>query len=385
MGASRSRSLTWWLLLACCAGASSWRVGQAVAAPDGPGPATATPPAPTLLDEPERAPAMLGQPARAAALVASPELAPASTLPSARAEDGSSSGDEAAARVWIAPGWFTFGASDEDLEQARRLCVSERIPLALRLRGCAGDEFLQDELPARRVYLSTYALDRYEVSRAGHERCVAAGACDPAAHETEHPGLSAPSHPAMGLSWRAAASLCAFRGGRLPSEAEWERGARGDSTRRFPWGHLYNAGLANHGMPSLSFDPSAGVVAGEDGFAYLAPVHAFASARSPHGLVQMAGNVWEWTADSFVGVRAQPLSVDPEVALDNGLRTVRGGSFRTPAFALRVTHREGRAEGRGFDDVGVRCAYDPATQSPAGELAPARSRARSGSPGPEPS
>jgi formylglycine-generating enzyme required for sulfatase activity len=73
----------------------------------------------------------------------------------------------------------------------------------------------------------------------------------------------------------------------------------------------------------------------------------------------MAGNVWEWVADSFAGVRAQPLGVNPSVQLDNGVRAVRGGSFRAPAIALRVTHREARAEGRGFVDVGVRCAYDP--------------------------
>jgi len=270
-------------------------------------------------------------------------------------------------RVSIAAGWFTFGASEEDMEQARRLCVNERIPLALRLRGCSSDELLEDELPARRVYLASYALDRHEASRAELAACVDAGACDPPSIVSEHPGLSAPSHPAVGLSWLAARALCTFRGGRLPSEAEWERGARGDSGHRFPWGNFYNPALANHGVPSLSFDPRAGAVSAEDGYPYLAPVTAYAQAKSPHGLLQMAGNVWEWTADSFVGVRAQPLSVGPEVQLDNGLRTVRGGSFRTPALALRVTHREGRAEGRGFVDVGVRCAYVEAGGSPARE------------------
>ena len=275
-------------------------------------------------------------------------------------------------RVYIAEGWFTFGASEEDLEQARRLCVNERIPFALRLRGCSSDELLEDELPARRVYLASYALDRREVSRAELTTCVEAGACDPPSVVTQHPGLSAPTHPAAGLSWLAARALCAFRGGRLPSEAEWERGARGDSSRRFPWGSFYNPALANHGVPSLSFDPSAGAASGDDGYPYLAPVSAYEQAKSPHGLLQMAGNVWEWTADSFVGVRAQPLSVRPEVQQDNGLRTVRGGSFRTPALALRVTHREGRAEGRGFVDVGVRCAYDGRASSSAGSAASAQ-------------
>jgi sulfatase modifying factor 1 len=260
--------------------------------------------------------------------------------------------------VLIAAGWFTFGASEEDLEFARRLCVSERIPLSLRLRGCAGEELFADELPARRVYLEAFRIDRYEVSQAELTRCIDAGACDAPSYQTELAGLTHPSQPAIGLSWTAARELCGFRGGRLPSEAEWERAARGDSARHFPWGTFYNQALANHGAPSLAYDPGVGAPSGDDGYEYLAPVLAFAEALSPHGLVQTAGNVWEWTLDSFSGVRAQPLSVAPSVQLDNGQRVVRGGSFRSPALALRVTHREGRAEARGFVDVGVRCAYD---------------------------
>lgn len=266
--------------------------------------------------------------------------------------------DASAAIVWIAAGWFTFGASEPDLEAARRLCVRERVPRALRLGGCASEALLASELPRRRVFLPTYGVDRYEVSRAEHARCVIAGACDPARRDGEHPGLVGESHPVTGLSWGAALALCRFRGGRLPTEAEWERAARGDSARRFPWGTLYNEGLANHGVPSAP-DPLVGEPSeAEDGYAWLAPIDAYTASQSPHGIVQMAGNVWEWTADSFAGARVDPLSVSPSTQRDNGLRTVRGGSFRSPALALRVTHREGRPEHRGFVDVGVRCAYD---------------------------
>jgi formylglycine-generating enzyme len=259
---------------------------------------------------------------------------------------------------WIAAGWFTFGSTEEDLEQARRLCVSERIPLGLRLRGCASEELFAAELPARRVYLSSYRIDRYEVTQEALLRCVDAGACDPSSYATQEPGLTHPSQPAIGLSFGLASALCRFRGGRLPTETEWERAARGDSGRRFPWGFFWNPGLANHGAPSLSFDPSAGAPSSDDGYGLLAPSVAFGSAASPHGVVQMAGNVWEWTLDSFSPVRAQPLSVDPQIQLDNGQRVVRGGSFRSPAIALRVTHREGRSETRGYVDVGARCVYD---------------------------
>ncbi|HEX5659027.1 MAG TPA: SUMF1/EgtB/PvdO family nonheme iron enzyme [Polyangiales bacterium] len=259
--------------------------------------------------------------------------------------------------VWIASGWFTYGADEDDLEHARRLCVRERARAGLRLHPCASDAAFADELPARRVFLSDFGIDRREVSQAEHSRCTQAGECDPPAFVSEHPGLAAPELPAIGLTHAQAEALCRFRGGRLPTEAEWEGAVRGDSARRFPWGSFYNPGLANHGAPASAVDIQVGDGAEEDGFAHLAPIWAFATARGPHGLVQAAGNAWEWTADSFAGVRAQPPGVDPVVALDNGERVVRGGSFRSPALALRVTHREARAERQAYPDVGVRCAY----------------------------
>ncbi|MET0284413.1 MAG: SUMF1/EgtB/PvdO family nonheme iron enzyme [Polyangiales bacterium] len=259
--------------------------------------------------------------------------------------------------VWIASGWFTFGADEDDLEEARRLCVRERARVGLRLHPCASEAAFADELPARRVFLSSFGIDRREVSQAEHARCVQAGDCDPPSFVTEHPGLHGDALPAIGLSHAQAEALCRFRGGRLPTEAEWEGAVRGDSGRRFPWGAFFNPALANHGQPSSVVEILAGEVSDRDGHAYLAPVWAFAAAHGPHGLVQAAGNAWEWTADSFAGVRPQPPAVDPLLALDNGERVVRGGSFRSPALALRVTHREARAERQGYPDVGVRCAY----------------------------
>jgi formylglycine-generating enzyme required for sulfatase activity len=261
--------------------------------------------------------------------------------------------------VFVAAGWFTMGSNADDLEYARRLCVSERMLEALRLRGCAGDELFADETPARRVYVSAFWLDRFELSRAEYDACVAEGGCTPPLRTTEHPGLSHPSHPVTGLSHAQAEQVCGRRGGRLPSEAEWERAARGDSARRFPWGNFHNERLANHGGPAMSLDPGQGEPSERDGYAFAAPVAAFENARSPHGIVQMAGNVWEWTADAFAPLSAQKQRVDPLQQRALGQRVVRGGSFRAPAFALRVTHREGRTETAGFLDVGVRCAYDP--------------------------
>lgn len=260
--------------------------------------------------------------------------------------------------IWLPAGEFTMGATLDDVEHARRLCVTERMPSALRLRGCASDELFSNETPARRVFVSAFGIDRYEVSRAEYEACVSRGACAPPWRDSTHPGLSHPEHPITGISWAQAAEFCRTRGGRLPTEAEWERAARGDSARRYPWGNFYNETLANHGGPALTLDPTDGEVSAVDGYALLAPVTAFSQAKSPHGLVQAAGNVWEWTRDAYAPLSLQEQRVDPLMPQGTGLRVVRGGSFRSPAFALRVTHREPRPEASGFVDVGVRCAYD---------------------------
>ncbi len=260
--------------------------------------------------------------------------------------------------AYIAGGWFSMGSEGPDLDYARRLCVSERMPSALRLRGCASEELFGNETPARRVFVSAYALDRYEASRADYTECMLNGPCEPPLLAIEHPGLSAPEHPISGISWGQAKRYCEFRGGRLPTEAEWERAARGDSARRFPWGRAYNETLANHGAPALGLEPLDGQPSREDGVLHVADVRAFEHAKSVHGLVQMAGNVWEWTADGYAPLSLQATRIDPVEPRGTGARVVRGGSFRSPAFSLRVTHREPRPEAQAFVDVGVRCAYD---------------------------
>ncbi|MFT3928066.1 MAG: formylglycine-generating enzyme family protein [Myxococcales bacterium] len=274
---------------------------------------------------------------------------------------------EQGSAVFIAPGWFTMGATQGDVEFARRLCVTERMSEALRLRGCANEDLFSEESPARRVYVSGFWLDRFELSRSEYAACVAVGACSVPVRPTEHPGLTHPRHPMVGISQVQAAEACRFRGGRLPSEAEWERGARGDSGRRFPWGNFHNEGLANQGGASPSGAGAEGQPSDRDGFAFAAPVDAFFQARSPHGLVQMAGNVWEWTRDTYVPLAVVNQRVNPSETRTPGLWVVRGGSFRSPAYALRVTHREPRPAGTGFVDVGVRCAYDaPDRSAPSG-------------------
>src|SRR5258706_16107315 len=100
--------------------------------------------------------------------------------------------------------------------------------------------------------------------------------------------------PVAAITIEEAQAYCRFAGGRLPTEDEWERAARGSVRNRFPWGRHYDPALANHGRAPLGPDPS-------DGFALAAPVGSFPAGASPYGLLDMAGNVWEWTSSAPLG------------------------------------------------------------------------------------
>ena len=148
------------------------------------------------------------------------------------------------------------------------------------------------------------------------------------------------AHPVVQVSARDAAAFCAWAGLRLPSEAEWEFAARGRDGRRYPWGDAPPdqgaAARANFGTV-LCCAPDAA-----DGYRTTAPVGSYPTGASPFGLMDMAGNVWEWTGNRFPG-RPQ------EVAL-------RGGGWGNNPYCLRVSYRHANPPDIGLGMVGFRCA-----------------------------
>ena len=150
-------------------------------------------------------------------------------------------------------------------------------------------------------------------------------------------------HPVVQVSARDAAAFCAWRGLRLPSEAEWEFAARGAEGRRYPWG-MSPPGTqalrrANFGTVECCAPDAA------DGYRRTAPVGQFSLGASPFGILDMAGNVWEWTASRFPG---RPQWV-----------VLRGGGWGNDPYCLRTAYRHGNPPDIGLDMVGFRCAGDP--------------------------
>lgn len=212
-----------------------------------------------------------------------------------------------------------------------------------------------DERPVRRLWLSSYEIDRHEVTREAYEACVAAGACRVA---QAYPGLSAPDLPIVGVTWDDARAFCAWRGARLPSEAEWERAARGAADRRpYPWGETLDCQRANFG----NFDGD-GRCAGENPGRPL-PVGSRPTGASPIGALDMAGNAWEWVADWYAPYDGRALR-NPLGPARGAERVLRGGGCCSYFAPPRVSNRHRLAPEYADRDIGFRCARSlPASRS----------------------
>jgi formylglycine-generating enzyme len=243
------------------------------------------------------------------------------------------------AMIRVARSEFVLGSSVDDVLAALALCASE--PLGNR---CTERTF-SNELPKMNASVSSYWLDRTEVTVRAYERCVALGACPARQLIGGEQRLASPELPVTLVSAHEAETFCRFRGARLPSEAEFERAARGTLGRTYPWGELYNSRLANHGRLGLER------VDADDGFEELAPVGAFVSGRTPDGFLDLAGNAAEWTSDVYGERHGLP----PEPGR-TGDRVVKGGHFAQASAWLRGAARDDRDASDRSPFLGFRCA-----------------------------
>ena len=204
-----------------------------------------------------------------------------------------------------------------------------------------------DEAPEHPVYLSTYYVDKKEVTQDEYERFVRMtkrGKPFVPVFEDDQSLILKPELPAMGMSWGDAEAYCKWAGKRLPTEAEWEKAGRGESKRRYPWGDEFGSGHAN-------------VDGDEDGFKYLAPPGSFESGRSPYGIYDMTGNVAEWVADTYGEQYYQKSPYRNPAGPDDGQhKIIRGGSWRETEHNARLSKRFQAKMWRTDSTIGIRCA-----------------------------
>jgi formylglycine-generating enzyme required for sulfatase activity len=177
------------------------------------------------------------------------------------------------------------------------------------------------EKPRHKVYLDTFYMDKYEVTNTQYLAfCVDTDHRLPIHLRRGMIQQGRERHPVNHVTWSDADAYCKWAGKRLPTEAEWEKAARGTDGRLYPWGSGWNARLSNNRT-----SPSESTMA----------VGSFPQGKSPYGALDMAGNVWEWTADWYKSYPGAPLKFD-----ETGKRRVaRGGAYFYSIDLLRCANR----------------------------------------------
>ena len=228
-----------------------------------------------------------------------------------------------------------------------------------------------EQCPPRSVELSESAIDEREVSNGEWNACVDAGACveAPAWCESLVPMQEHDELPVVCISWYEASEYCDWVGGRLPSEAEWEKAARGTDGPLWPWGNLAPSCATANFRYVADYCKGGVVQVGTYEFPIDAETQITATA-SGFGLLDVTGNAWEWTADWFdAGWYRDSVDVDPPSPESCSLdvdgepgecryRVLRGGAWNTTQDTTRTTTRSFMAPDLADDNIGFRCAYD---------------------------
>jgi formylglycine-generating enzyme required for sulfatase activity len=271
-------------------------------------------------------------------------------------------GEDGAEMVLVPAGPFWMGSTEAEVAAALKFCGTSTTG------ACGGGDLAQRGLPRRRVTLDAFHIDRYEVTNALFARFVTATThrtnaeiagsswfwalrdkgwgVEPISNATWRSvdSKSAPppdDHPVVHVSWFDATAYCRWAGKRLPTEAEWEKAARGEEGREFPWGEQWAKNRAN----------IANTVGGTTA------VGQYPMGASPYGVLDMTGNVWEWVNDWYdVEYYKTGVAKNPPGPATGSLRVTRGGGWFAPPIMSRASARWRGNPGLANNNLGFRCA-----------------------------
>ncbi len=230
---------------------------------------------------------------------------------------------------------------------------------AMRLRWVPAGPFLMGsdrndanalafEWPQRTVTLDAFWIDETEVTNGQYALCVAAGRCTPpislrsATRDNYYSDPAYANYPVIYVNWAEAQAYCEWVGRRLPTEAEWEKAARGVAGALYPWGN--NApSPARANFNRMRSDTTA--------------VGSYPDSASPFGALDMAGNVYEWVNDWYLGAYyTEAPSINPLGPMTGTLRSLRGGAWNSEAREIRAASRYSYGPTRRENFIGFRCA-----------------------------
>lgn len=231
------------------------------------------------------------------------------------------------------------------------------IPAGEFWMGSSEGEGKEDEYPRHQVFLDAFYMDKFEVTVSRYHQFIqSTNRSKPEYWDQVDINVNG-NLPIIGVNWHDAESYCRWAGKRLPTEAEWEKAARGKDERTWPWGNQAPASwLAKFGQTSFGL---TGYVLRVyvDG---LESVDSYEAGKSPYGLRHMAGNAEEWVADWYEeNYYRESLDRNPKGPSNGQYRVLRGGWWGTSVpFWMRSANREHRAPADRFVGLGFRCARD---------------------------